>query len=171
MSVGAVGRSLIRVVKSEPPVVESFDLNGAVRDMLPVLSAVAGRGVEVRLTPSSGAAPIEGDRDHLMQILLNLVVNARRAMKDRGHVTIMITPKEDWIELRVDDTGPGVPAALRRVVFEPYFTTRADGEGDGLGLASVRDMVDAMHGDISIREHEAGASFVIRFLRVDALVG
>lgn len=164
-SVGKVTRSLMRVVDGQSPPSERFDLRISIEEMQPVLEAAAGDGVRVELDLAAEPCFVEGNQDDVLEILLNLVVNARRAMEDRGQATVAVRGDGDWVRVCVDDSGPGVPLALRRAVFEPFFSTRSLQGGNGLGLPSVRKMVEQMQGYVWIEDGPQGASFRLRLPR------
>ncbi|MBP9604038.1 MAG: hypothetical protein KBE53_08145, partial [Chromatiaceae bacterium] len=97
-------------------------------------------------------------RSQLQQVLLNLVLNARDAMPEGGRLRIGLAPVVDeageigvgWVRLQVEDTGVGIPDALRDRVFEPFFTTKPRGRGTGLGLAVVAAVVEEHRGRIRV---------------------
>jgi signal transduction histidine kinase len=102
------------------------------------------------------------DPSQLTQALLNLVVNARDAMHGRGRVEIRVTrvdtaaprsadgPPGAWVLLQVHDTGSGMTDEVRRRLFEPYFTTKGEGKGTGLGLPVVLASVRSAGGHIDV---------------------
>jgi C4-dicarboxylate-specific signal transduction histidine kinase len=106
---------------------------------------------------------------NLQQVLLNLVLNARQAMKRQrgGKLAITATVAADMTTIDVADSGPGIPADLLPYVFEPFVTRRDDkdpdaAKGTGLGLAICRDLVHHAHGSITIaRTDSAGTTFRI----------
>ena len=100
--------------------------------------------------------------DALQEIILNLALNARDAMGDRGELIIKAFRKGDHVVITVEDTGPGIPPELKTRIFEPFFTTKEVGKGTGLGLYVVHQLVTEAGGTIEIKEREGGgASFVI----------
>jgi signal transduction histidine kinase len=107
-------------------------------------------GVEVRM-----------DRDLLKQAILNIVVNAMQAMPDGGELRLEASAAEDTAEIRVSDTGPGIPPDLRDKIFRLYFTTRKD--GSGIGLAMAFRFVQLHDGTIDFTsEPGKGTTFSIR---------
>jgi signal transduction histidine kinase len=96
---------------------------------------------------------VVADRTQLEQVVMNLVVNARDAMPDGGTLGLSVevegTPRQ--VVLSVRDTGVGMDEATQAQVFEPFFTTRPDEGGTGLGLATVRSVVDQFGGTVVIR--------------------
>jgi len=135
---------------------------GRVLDLL--ASAFEGRGV--RLERRLGApAPIRGDEERLRQVLVNLCLNALEAVGDGGRVTVSCAaspPGPDdarWVELLVDDDGPGIPPDVRDRIFEPFFTTKAS--GSGLGLSIVHAIVTQHGGVVEARESPSGGARMV----------
>jgi len=96
---------------------------------------------------------------HLYSLLKNLVINARDALVEKSEpgareIRISWGEEPEWAVLRVEDTGPGMPAEVRERIFEPFFTTKPD-EGTGLGLSVVRKLVTLYGGTVSV-ESEPG---------------
>lgn len=118
-------------------------------------------GVEFRV---DGEVKVRGTEHRLRQVVLNLATNAARAAGSGGKVSLALREDGSGAELRVMDTGPGVPQELRSRVFEPFFTTRA--EGTGLGLAVSRAIARAHGGDLQLEEATAGATFTLRLPRL-----
>ena len=101
-----------------------------------------------------------GDGD---QLVLNLLVNARDALPTGGRITVTVRAESDVAVLEVEDNGTGMPAAVRERIFEPLFTTKESGRGTGLGLATVRTVVDTADGSIAVWSEEGrGTRFTIR---------
>lgn len=106
------------------------------------------------------------------QVILNLVVNASHAIADvvgdgsrgKGQITVSTRVDGDWVEVRVGDTGTGIPEEIRRKIFDPFFTTKGVGKGTGQGLAIAHSVVVDKHGgDIRIEsEVGRGTTFIVR---------
>lgn len=105
---------------------------------------------------------MRGDANQLQQVLLNLVVNAQQAISSsRGYGTVRITMGPDGpdrVMLTVEDDGPGVPAGLRDVIFQPFYTTKPAGQGTGLGLSISAGIVRAHGGEIRVEDHPSGGA-------------
>ncbi len=111
-------------------------------------------------------------REQLVQVLLNLILNAADACQSRGHVTVRARPTPSGARLEVEDDGPGVAAAVRERLFEPFVTTKEVGKGTGLGLAVCRGLVEAAGGTISLdTSSERGARFVVELPRARGPAG
>ena len=110
--------------------------------------------------------PISGDSSELQQVFMNLIVNAIQAMDEKGVVTLCTgyDAVNDEIEVRIADTGHGIPPALIDRIFDPFFTTKASGKGTGLGLSIVYGIVTKHEGVISVdSEPGRGTTFTVRF--------
>ena len=100
----------------------------------------------------------------LEHVILNLMLNARQAMRGRGGcLTINASVLASVCHVEVIDTGPGIPAEIRDRVFEPFVTQRSDSTGTGLGLCMCRDRLNAAGGTIELldRDDETGAAFLL----------
>ena len=95
-------------------------------------------------------ARLRGDPYLIRELLENLVDNAMRHTPPNGQITVATRSLRDAIELLVDDSGPGIPAALRDVVFERFNRPAQDGTGSGLGLAIVRQIASRHQGEVSV---------------------
>lgn len=152
--------------------VEPCNLHETVRRAIAVLDAAEGAGhavprIQEEFDPS--LPPVLGSPDGLVQVLINLLSNAREACKDvpkpkvivrtrfasglQLHSTVFNRPVRLPVELRVSDNGPGVSPAMRDHIFEPFVTTKKSGQG--LGLPLVRKLVRDMNGRISHERDEA----------------
>ncbi len=101
-------------------------------------------GVEVERSIPSNLPPVWGDGDQLHQVLANLLTNAQQAMSSQSQprrIRISARRSGDEIEVVVADTGPGIPAELRRRIFDPFFTTKPVGSGTGVGLSISRGII------------------------------
>ena len=113
---------------------------------------------------------LDADRKQMEQLFLNLVNNALDAMPEGGEITIKAAhlpgPESLW-EVRVEDTGQGIPKEALAQVFKPLFTTKPEGKGTGLGLPICREIVRGHGGDIRI-ESEAGKGTAVVFTLPEA---
>jgi PAS domain S-box-containing protein len=120
--------------------------------------------VELQL---GAAATVEADPTRLIQIFVNLVLNAVDALPpegaERNRIAIALGLDGGEAVVEIADNGPGVPGELRERVFDPFFTTKPVGEGTGLGLFVTRNLVEALGGSIALDEAPGGgARFTIR---------
>lgn len=106
---------------------------------------------------------VAADPNQLKQVVINLIMNAVQAMGGKGTLTLRTARCGDAIELSVSDTGPGIPAELLESIFSPFFTTKPEGEGTGLGLHICRSLIREHGGEILIDSPPgAGATFRVR---------
>jgi signal transduction histidine kinase len=117
----------------------------------------AGVSVEIAV-PSDLVANL--DADQLRHVLAHLFINASQALSGKGRIHVAAQVTSGVLELRVRDEGPGVPEAVRSRIFEPLFTTKA--QGSGIGLALCRRIADAHGGTIDLEPTNEGASFLLR---------
>jgi signal transduction histidine kinase len=138
--------------------------------------------LETDLDPSLPPVPcLPGD---INQVVLNLIINAAHAIKEvggespehKGAITVSTRPDGDHVELRIRDTGAGIPEENRSKIFEPFFTTKEVGKGTGQGLAITHNVIVEKHGGTIECESEVGVgtTFIIRLplqpAQVEALV-
>ena len=156
-------RSLLKKAPFEP---QDIVFNDPVRETVEFLSSLAvGRKVELVSVITPDAVPILGDRIQLQQVILNLVVNGIDAMKDtpaeKRIISIRTSRVDNFAQLSVSDNGPGIPEDKLKQVFEPFFTSKA--EGMGMGLSIARTIIEAHNGTISAHNRaNGGAEFRVR---------
>jgi two-component system NtrC family sensor kinase len=109
---------------------------------------------------------IEVDQDQIVQVLINLILNAQHALEDTNgqrRIDIVTTLSEDGrvLSIAVVDNGPGVPDGIAHRIFDPFFTTKGVGQGTGLGLSVCKSMIEA-HGGKLMLEKTAGGGATFR---------
>ena len=140
------------------------DVAAAVTDMAALITPQkAMRGVELDLSIPDGLPSVALGDEQLMQLVLNLVLNAVDALDGGGRVRVSALPRaEGGVRLIVEDDGPGVALAVRERLFEPFVSTKEVGKGTGLGLAVCRGLVEAVGGSIALDlAFTSGARFVV----------
>ncbi len=102
------------------------------------------------------------DRDGLMQVWINLLLNAQDAMQGKGHIKLSSRQDKSTIRISVLDDGDGIDPQVVRQVFEPFFTTKAPGSGYGLGLAVCQRIIDGSDGSIEVTSgNDQGTCFTV----------
>ena len=139
----------------------TLDLNSVATDFSAMLRRVVGEDVMLRTTVPGEAAYVIADRGQLEQVLMNLAVNARDAMRGGGRLDLVIQTSAEEVTLEMRDSGCGVPAEHLLHIFEPFFTTKGVGAGTGLGLATVYGIVKQSGGTIQV-ESPAGRGTCFR---------
>lgn len=150
--------------QAQPP--SHLDLNTVIVDLKRMLHSALGRQIELKLQLATGLPPVLADMGSLEQMLINLVLNARDALNDTGKVTIRTLPGQinKNVILEVSDTGSGIDPADKARVFQPFFTTKAESKGTGLGLASVQRIMLKLGGSIDVESTPGqGATFRLVF--------
>jgi two-component system, NtrC family, sensor kinase len=144
------------------------DVESAVHDTVALLLPhPALRDVDLAVDVHGGLPSVALGREQLVQVVLNLVLNAADSVEGGGHVRIAAAPStEGGVRLSVEDDGPGVAPEVRDRLFEPFVTTKEVGKGSGLGLAVCRGLIEAIGGTIALDETAPrGARFVIELPR------
>jgi two-component system, cell cycle sensor histidine kinase and response regulator CckA len=153
-------------------------LGSVVAESAPLLRAIAGAGVECIVLNDGEPIRVPVRRDRIEQVALNLVANARDALTEAGVIVVQASamhvgsdrrgwpadrPSGQYAVLTVADNGRGMDAATQSRIFERYFTTRGD-KGTGLGLATVREIVDLAKGHVEVESAPGrGAIFRVFF--------
>lgn len=160
-------RKLMLFARQSPPRTGPVDLNLLVQEGLFFLEGrCAKNDIELVRVPAPDLPEVEADPSQILQVLINLAVNAVQAMSRGGRLTVETGTESDWVILRVVDTGVGMTPEVLRQVFIPFFTTKDVNEGTGLGLAVVHGIVAAHGGSIDVDSKVGvGSAFTVRLPR------
>ena len=151
-----------------------FQEDGAARDSVYVvrnlwhqaLGLIDGLGRAYRYLPhEEEPAWVLADRSRAGQALVNLILNAAWVTPDGGEIRVRLRRRPGLVGLAVEDDGPGIPREIRDRVLDPFFTTKPEGEGTGLGLPVTRTIVDAHGGELAFEFPERGGTVVTVWLR------
>lgn len=143
---------------------QETDINDLVTKSVELLQAQAGNSeIEVHMNLDQAIPRLEIDSNQVMRVFNNIVGNAIQAMDGAGDLNVNTNLDDQWIEVEINDTGPGIPDQNLSKIFDPFFTTKERGKGTGLGLSTCFGVIKA-HGGTIIPENiaGAGASFKIR---------
>ena len=111
-------------------------------------------------------AHFPGRPTEITQVLVNLIVNAAHAIKERGTITVRTSQDDEWAQVEVSDTGCGISPANLSKIFDPFFTTKEPGKGTGLGLSLSYEIVERHAGLIEVfSEPGVGTTFRVRLPR------
>jgi signal transduction histidine kinase len=130
---------------------EKVDLNKVIRDGLYFLETRCQKsGIVLQYQLAENLPLLQGDSSELLQVLVNLVVNAIQSMEKGGQLLIFTKEQNDSIRLGVEDTGCGMTEETREKMFFPFFTTKDVQEGTGLGLAVVHGILKSHQGKVEV---------------------
>jgi PAS domain S-box-containing protein len=182
----ALTQQLLAFSRRQPLNARVLNLNELIRDSAEILRRLVGDAGRLELELGENLANVRTDATQFQQVLLNLVINARDALRDRGRITLTtanrtIAPNLNrratdpapgrYVALTVADNGTGMDAETMKQLFEPFFTTKPAGKGTGLGLALVYGVVQQSGGTINAQsELLVGSKFEVMLPAVDAEV-
>jgi len=175
-------RQLLAFSRQQPVIPRVVDLHRVVAGMESILRRTLRPGITLVVDLGTEPAWVLIDPAQLEQIVLNLVVNARDAVRSAGTIEVATgavtldaaaaSPGEgraSWATLSVTDTGEGMDEATRERIFEPFFTTKELGRGTGLGLSIVYGIVRQAGGDVRVESTPGvGTKLVVHLPRVEA---
>jgi len=162
---GQMVSRLLNFARQNPSEFTCLDFNTILRDESSLLERTTLAKVHTRLDLTANLLPIRGDASALTHAIMNLCVNAVDAMPLGGTLTLRTrNVDERWIEVRVEDTGAGMPREVLEKALDPFFTTKGIGKGTGLGLSMVYSTVRAHGGELFLQsEPGSGTCILIRF--------
>jgi two-component system, cell cycle sensor histidine kinase and response regulator CckA len=162
----ALTQQLLAFSRRQPLNARIINLNTLVEENAEILRRLLGTAGRLELDLAKDLANVRTDPAQFQQVLLNLVLNARDALRNHGHIVVVTqnreikpghnrrptdTPPGRYVALTVMDNGTGMDTETQKHLFEPFFTTKPEGRGTGLGLALVYGVVQQSGGHISVR--------------------
>jgi two-component system, NtrC family, sensor kinase len=163
----AIVSSLLGLSRQTQTYTEAIDLNAVVKDALQVLrNLYKSRKIAISEQYAEDMPLVSGNFAGLGQVVLNIIQNAIQATAPSSGTIFLETGVDSdhrQVIFACEDSGPGVPDAIRRDIFKPFFTTKAVGKGTGLGLYICHDIVERHGGTLSLeKSHGKGARFVVK---------
>ncbi|HEY4885249.1 MAG TPA: ATP-binding protein [Myxococcales bacterium] len=150
------------------PATETVELAPLVDEALDLTLGVEARQ-RIQVERDVDGKAVRTDPGLVRHLLTNLMANAVDAMPNGGRLEVRARADGRDVELRVSDTGTGMPPEVKRHIFEAFFTTKPDGKGTGLGLAICKEIARALRGRIDVEsEPGKGSAFTVRFPAADA---
>lgn len=166
----AISRKLLNFSRQDVQQLEVFDAAEVVREIQPMLRQMFDAATHLSWQAPSAALPILLDRQQFELMLLNIAANARDALAGGGSFGMDLRRVDGQLELRLRDSGSGMPEEVRQRIFEPFYTTKPLGRGTGLGMSVVHDLVTVAGGKIEVQsESGQGTEFCIRLPLADAV--
>lgn len=175
----AITGKLLNYSKSEPAVEKSrFSLLELVEDTRDLVEKMVGSAIDVQYDLPESAPEINGDYGQVTQVLLNLASNAKDAMPDGGKIIIRVREKiidaksgnfkalkpGNYVCLSVQDNGGGIPQEIRKQIFKPFYSTKGNGQGSGLGLSIVQGIIKKHNGYLMLQSVENQGSIFHLYL-------
>ncbi|MHB2016871.1 MAG: sensor histidine kinase, partial [Candidatus Xenobia bacterium] len=162
---GKMIREMLSLARRDKMTLHPVDIKSVIDKTLPLITSDFHRdSVELVIDVPDLMPRIHGNADQMQQVLLNLLTNARLALRGREdpRVGLRTIGQETRLILQVTDNGPGIAPEHMRKIFDPFFTTRAEGQGTGLGLSIVARIITEHRGTIEVRNNPtAGVCFTI----------
>ncbi|HTH45458.1 MAG TPA: response regulator [Oxalicibacterium sp.] len=167
---------LLAFARRQPLKPVATNLSRILRSMDDLLRRALGESILIETVVAGGLWTTQIDQNQIENVILNLAINARDAMKNGGKLTLELgnamlddayvanerdLPAGQYVMLAISDTGSGMPPEIAARAFEPFFTTKREGEGTGLGLSMAHGFVKQSHGHIKIYS-EVGSGTTIR---------
>jgi PAS domain S-box-containing protein len=178
---GELTRQLLAFARRQPLAPQPFDINELLASMAPLIKRTLGANLQFSIETTEKRLAAFADPSQTEAALLNLCLNARDAMPDGGRLNIataMISlpddqfrrqndiPPGNYVEIKVSDTGTGIPPELRDRIFEPFFTTKGPGRGTGLGLSMVYGFIQQSHGWLDLSSEPGEGTVFTLYLPV-----
>jgi two-component system cell cycle sensor histidine kinase/response regulator CckA len=184
-------RQLLAFSRKQTLQPKMLDITEVMAELSNLIRRLIGENIELNVMHGRNLGHIKADQGQLEQVIINLAVNARDAMKEGGQLTIqssqltvdkdnplrptLFSPEEEeqivpgeYILIEVVDTGSGIPKDILQKVFEPFFSTKEVGAGTGLGLATVYGIIKQTGGYIYVESNEgSGTNFSLFFQKHD----
>ena len=172
---GSMTRQLLAFSRQSMLEPKVIDLNTVIARMETMVRSSIGENIELIMRVAPDLRPVKADPDQISRALLNLALNARDAMPEggtlvietrnfdlRGDTTAAPNRRTEWVLLTMSDTGSGMTAETKARLFEPFYTTKEQGKGTGLGLAVVDGIVKQSGGCIDVHTGPgAGTTFSV----------
>lgn len=178
-----VTHALLTMAHRRPLEVLTHDVNALLEDLMPLLRSSVGAGVTIRSFFGGTKLTANIDASGFNNAVLNLVINARDAMKVQTHekqvnistrllsdadsAKVSSLVKRPYIEIKVQDNGPGMSQVIQNRALEPFFTTKPLGQGTGLGLSMVKNFTQQFAGIVTLQSTDGAGTTVCLYLPLD----
>ncbi len=179
---------ILSFTRSDPErkVRQPLNIATILKEALKLLSTLLPASIEIRQNIPRDCGYVLADPTQMHQVIMNLCTNAYHALpQQQGCIEVQLAPREigaeeisqyralapgPYLQITVADNGQGIAADIQEQIFEPYFTTKAEGQGTGLGLSLVKEIVEAHHGHIAVSSQpDQGTCFTIWLPRIQRI--
>ena len=163
-SAKSIVESLLKFSRNKPPEKVIFDMREIMKRTVNLYTPIIKkRGIKIIYEESKTALFVKADMNCLEQVLVNFINNAIDAIDDQpGCIWLRSTLRDDYVDIGIEDTGPGIPEEFMSKIFDPFFTTKPKDKGTGLGLSICYGIVSDHKGEISLENTGKGAIARIR---------
>lgn len=156
-------KTFLSMVRQKPPTRSAVNLNDSIHKSLEIATyGLKTSGIDLTLALDDNLPAIEADEDQLIQVVVNLMINAQHAMQEHDgarHLRVVTSqPDDQSVRLVVEDSGPGISPENREKVFDAFFTTKLDGLGTGIGLSVSSGIIRTHGGKITVGESSLGGA-------------
>jgi len=163
---------LLTYCQQERPELRYLDINRILEKLLRMRHhSETAHNITITTDFQYGLLPVKGEPSQLNQLFMNLIVNAEESLKqvDGGHITVTTRREGKWVKISITDDGPGIPPENLRQIFYPFFTTKQNGEGSGLGLSTCHGIATSHKGLIHAENNRTGgATFIVELPLAEA---
>ena len=151
--------------------IQSVDIHEGLNNTLIMLHGQLKKGITVQREFAEDIPHIQAYGNELNQVWTNIIDNAIDAMNGNGKIVIKTFQQGDWLVVQIKDTGPGIPEDIQSKIFDPFFTSKAPGEGTGLGLNISHNIIVQKHkGKIAVNSKPGETCFEIKLpIKVEEL--
>lgn len=170
-SINRISTIIENLLKFARPSVKSamscINIISLIQETITLVAHQAGiQKIKIKTGFPAEAIEVNGIPSLLQQVVMNLLLNAMNAMPDGGILDISLKIVEDWVAVRISDTGHGIPKKYIDQIFDPFFTTSTIGKGTGLGLSICYSIINQHKGTIDVESIEGkGSIFTIKLRR------
>lgn len=160
-----ITHKLLDFARKKEPLIQSVDMNRLIEDMARLVDREASqKGIQIVREYQQELPLVHTDPPLMRQVILNLLTNASHAVGKDGSITVVTRKSGDnSVDVKVSDTGCGIPQEHISKIFDPFFTTKPQGKGTGLGLSICHGIITRLGGQINVVSEEGqGATFTVR---------
>lgn len=156
----AIVHTLLSLAREEKFQRNHYPLKPILQEILDLLRGQSLKNIEIQLAVSD-EIEIFADKQKIQQVFINLLRNGIDALDGQGVITIRAWKNHGDVKIAISDNGPGIPQKMQEKIFDPFFTTKDTGQGSGLGLFIVHDIIVQHGGRITVDSAGKGAVFTI----------
>lgn len=159
---GRIVRTFLSMARRREAQMSSVDIPQTIdlaRSM--VIYAYNTSSIELEINIPESSIQVMGDGDQLVQVFVNMLLNAQQAMEETTNarkVTVSSETQGDTVLISIEDTGPGIPPDVADQIFEPFFTTKPEGVGTGIGLSLCKNITEAHGGALTYKQGKKGGA-------------